>query len=470
MSLLSASSPVSISLRLTDSDITILKLDQKQHQILHLFQQPLPPNVITKGVIVDKAQLSAQINSAINKAHIRGETVCVGFPEDRTFINFIDIRGIPKDDLAEAIHWQAQETVPIKLDNLFSDWQLIAADTEAAQALFVSAPQDFLKPIISSLVAAGVKPISCEPTSISLSRLVPGKEIAAVIEIRRQQSTLIIVDTTKTVRLSTIIASPSDIVPEITRMLNFFDKKYHQQLTVVYVCGEGATSEWQNFLASQTQLKVLDLPLTDIKQLPASPSRFAVAISLAQKLPLPSSDPQTINLLPPEIEFEYEQKAQAKSVSFSFKLSLITTFLTALIMFAAFAWIQIASNRTQIQITAEEQNPAQASYSDLAKEAEAANFQARIINRLPLKDNLSSTLNDFSAAIPSGITISSYTLDLSENVFLVNGHTPTRDLLLKFKANLEAEKSFDLVTIPLPTLEKKQDIDFSIAINIKASK
>ena len=474
MPVFSSANEFATSIRITPSEVTILKVDKQVPKIVGLYQQPLRPGVITQEQVADPKALEAAIKTALAHLKAAGSKIILGFPENKTYTTTLEITDVPDKDLGDAVRWQAADSLPSEVNSLYFDWQKITPkSTEVSsnhQILLVSAPKSFIDPLIDSVVNAGAIPVSCEPTSTSLARLAPEAQVAVIAEVRKTDSTLILVDERKIVRLSTVVTDPGKIAGEIKRMNNFFVKKYQKTPSTIYVCGEGATSEWLQYLKTQTSMKLAQLPLPPLKNLPPNPTSFAVSLSLAQKDPAPPKSPNTINLLPGKLEQEYQQVAERKSLSFGFKASLAVLILTVLIMFAGFVSISLRSRQIRTQISAEEQNVSQTSYAQLARNAESANTQARILTRLPVKDNLSVVRADLTASVPQGMSISSYTIDLPEKVLLIAGLAPTRDDLLKFKDNLESQSSFRLVTIPLPTLESQTNIQFSIAVDLTGAK
>ena len=135
-------------------------------------------------------------------------------------------------------------------------------------------------------------------------------------------------------------------------------------------------------------------------------------------------------------------------------------------MSVAFIQVQLGLSHLQQAITAEEQVVQANSYNQIAKKAEAANALARNLQRLPAKDNSPAIISSLYQSLPQGVSINTYTLDLPQKVLLIDGFAPTRDLLLTFKSNLESSDLFNIATIPLRTLEHKNDVDFSIIVDL----
>ncbi|MBI2009585.1 MAG: pilus assembly protein PilM [Candidatus Chisholmbacteria bacterium] len=469
MALFDAPENIVTSVRVTGSDITILKFDKKNNRVLNLYQHPLPEKVIEPGNIKDPQKLVATLKVAVAQAKAQGAPAIIGFPDDKTFTTTFTATALDNGNFAESIRWQAEEKLPADPKDYVFDWKKLrpaSTDLDTSEIVIVAAPKTYLNPIISAVIQSGLRPLACEPTSISLARLAPPGKLCFVAEIRQTQSTIILVNEVGTVCLSSLVENPEEVVKKIIALNSFYTQKYQQRAETVFLCGEGATPEWVKFVSQNTQLTGALVSLPIAQNLPPKIHAFAVSFSLVQAETTPPKDTKSINLLPEEVQTMYEKLSEKKSLSFGVKFALTALTLTAIIMATTFILIKINLRGLQSQIEAEEQSTTQASYTSLAKTAEAANAQARTVSRLPSPDLLVVVIKELEAAIPQGVSVVTYTLDLPEQVLLVGGLATTRDALLLFKANLETKEVFDVVTIPLPTLEKQQDIPYSIAVDL----
>ncbi len=461
----SAQPHITTTLRFTDSDVTVVKINIKEHKIISIYQHPLPPGSIHKGEVNNPAAVVDVIRAGLTQTHSLNQEIIIGLPEDRILFGTGDSQNIPLEKLAEAMKWQAEEQFPGGTDSFYIDWQIILAPNIPSKTLLIAAPKrtvDGFMAVIRQLA----KPIACEPTSTSLAKLTPTGETALVAEIRTSASTIILVDSHKMIHFSTIVTDPNQLTVEMQRLCAYSEQKYQTNPSKIYLCGEGATAQWLAFITREVKIPAFALPLPPLANLPQLPLRFAVALSLGVSPPLAPSSPQTINLLPRQLEDEYSRQLEKKQLSFGFKASIIATVITAIIMGLTYINIRLTLAGIRQKIAAQEQAVQATSYDQAAKQAEAANALARQLQRLPAQDKLSAIIDSLYQALPAGVSVKDYTVNLSEKVVIVSGIAPTRDLLLTLKSNLEATPEFNLVTIPLPTLEQKKDVEFSIAIDI----
>ena len=85
--------------------------------------------------------------------------------------------------------------------------------------------------------------------------------------------------------------------------------------------------------------------------------------------------------------------------------------------------------------------------------------------------NFTEILEELTVTLPSGTYLTSLLITSQEKgemlVFNLSGFSPTRQLLLDFKENLEKEDSFKEVSFPPANWVKPVDIDFTVNFKVK---
>jgi type IV pilus assembly protein PilM len=136
---------------------------------------PLPPGVFREGDVVDPEALGAAIKElfATNKL---GRTVRVGIANQRVAVRLMQLPAIddPKE-LETAIRFQAQDHIPMPLDQAVLDWQVIGHSQSATgehrvDVVVVAARRDMLEQIMRALGKAGVRPIGIDHSAFGLVR------------------------------------------------------------------------------------------------------------------------------------------------------------------------------------------------------------------------------------------------------------------------------------------------------------
>jgi type IV pilus assembly protein PilM len=144
-------------------------------EVLHHGIVPLAPGIFREGDVVDPEALGAAIKDlfAANKL---GRAVRVGIANQRVAVRLMHLPAIddPKE-LETAIRFQAQDYIPMPLDQAVLDWEVIGHSQTAngehrIDVVVVAARRDMLAQVMQALSTAGVRPIGIDHSSFGLVR------------------------------------------------------------------------------------------------------------------------------------------------------------------------------------------------------------------------------------------------------------------------------------------------------------
>ena len=86
-------------------------------------QVALPLDAMREGEVVDGAAVTAAIQRLFKELSLRKGDVRVGIASPRVLVRTVDLPAMSEDDLAGALRFQAQELIPIPLDDAVLDFQ-----------------------------------------------------------------------------------------------------------------------------------------------------------------------------------------------------------------------------------------------------------------------------------------------------------------------------------------------------------
>ncbi len=137
----------------------------------------------------DQKKLSEIITSVINQSGIRARDVVIGVPSNKTFVTVVDLPEMPKDELTSTIKYQAEQFIPMSLNEARLDWALLGKslhDSTKNEVLLASVPNAFNESRLDMVEALGLNVIAVEPDSLALVRsLLPAgvKDARVIIEV-----------------------------------------------------------------------------------------------------------------------------------------------------------------------------------------------------------------------------------------------------------------------------------------------
>lgn len=153
----------------------------------------LRPGVFREGEVVDPEGLSAAIKDLFAE-HKLSRTVRLGVANQRVAVRAMRLPAIDdRDELETAIRFQAQDHIPMPLDQAVLDWQVIGHTQgengeRRVDVVAVAARRDMVGQMMKALSLAGVRPVGIDHSAFGMIRALvresgapvgPGEFVAA---------------------------------------------------------------------------------------------------------------------------------------------------------------------------------------------------------------------------------------------------------------------------------------------------
>jgi type IV pilus assembly protein PilM len=142
--------------------------------------EPLPPGSFHEGEVVDPDGISAVLKSLFGR-HKLSKRVRLGVGNQRVVVRTVRLPAIedPKE-MEAAIRFQAQEQIPMPLDQAILEHQVVGgvpADEGAApqvDVIVVAARRDMVSALIEPIRAAGLEPVGVDLSAFGMIRALAG--------------------------------------------------------------------------------------------------------------------------------------------------------------------------------------------------------------------------------------------------------------------------------------------------------
>ena len=228
--------PEFFGLDISDFSLKIAKIKKgKEFLELESFGEiKVAPGIIKKGEIRKQDELTTIIKKAILEVKgekIKTKYVICSLPEEKAFLQIVKMPKMSKQDLASAILYEAENHIPLPIEKVYLDFQVVslADNSEEMEVLIAALPRKSVDPYISCLKKAGLQPLCLEVESLAIAR--------ALIKNKTSDRTILLIDLglTKTgfiifsgncVRFSTFIpVSSQSFTKIITKALKVEEKE-----------------------------------------------------------------------------------------------------------------------------------------------------------------------------------------------------------------------------------------------------
>ena len=133
-------------------------------QLLQVAREPLPDGVVVGGELRDVEGLAETLKVLFAKHKLPKKGVRLGIANNRIGVRTFEITGIDDpQQLANAIRFRAQETLPIPLEEAVLDWQLLSESTDeetgqvTRRVLLVVAYRELVDRYVAACKKAGIR-------------------------------------------------------------------------------------------------------------------------------------------------------------------------------------------------------------------------------------------------------------------------------------------------------------------------
>jgi type IV pilus assembly protein PilM len=182
-------------LDLSDLSVKIVKLESNglSEYITSYSSVTLANNAIVDGEIQQKDQAVAAIKKAVamvGPEKLKTKKVICSLPETKAFLRIISIPQMSESELNEAVKWEMEANIPLPLDQVYYDWQVIPEklifEKNRLNLLVVAIAKVVVDQTIEVLELAGLDPVGLEIESIAQAR--------SLLLEKNEKDTVLIVD------------------------------------------------------------------------------------------------------------------------------------------------------------------------------------------------------------------------------------------------------------------------------------
>lgn len=141
-------------------------------------------------------RLSEQVSQLISQTGITAKNVVVGIPSSKMFATVVNIPDVPASEMSAAIHYQAEQFVPMSLDEAKIDWAVLGklpSDPTKNEVLLVAVENVFTEGRLDVLESIGLNVVAIEPDSVAIARALANNEANTSLIVRFGDNTTDIV-------------------------------------------------------------------------------------------------------------------------------------------------------------------------------------------------------------------------------------------------------------------------------------
>jgi type IV pilus assembly protein PilM len=218
-----------LALDIGASAVTAVQLTGRGNRVKlrRFYESPLPDGLVVDGEIVDADLFGRELKTFVSKNKLRGQAIQVGVSNQKVIVRNIEMPDMTEAEMLGAIEYQAQDYIPIPVEDAVLDFQILGHRTDAEgqprqEVLLVAAQRGMIDTLLAALKHAGLKVSGVDVSSLALIRaLVPS---ASYLSDPSQTGVCRgIVDISSAV--CTLVVAVDDAI-KFTRVINFSSDQF----------------------------------------------------------------------------------------------------------------------------------------------------------------------------------------------------------------------------------------------------
>lgn len=199
MSLINTSNDF-FALDIASDGVRAVQLKGSGKKTLHRYaSKPIDVKVSQSDAPADKQKLMEAVKALMKEANVSSKNVVVSIPAGRSFVTVVDMPKLEAKDMGKSIEYQADQFIPMKIDEAKVDWALLGDSPEGSdksEVLIASVANDYAESRLDVLESLGLNVVAMEPEQIALVRsLIPPetKDAAIILDMGHLSTNLVAV-------------------------------------------------------------------------------------------------------------------------------------------------------------------------------------------------------------------------------------------------------------------------------------
>jgi type IV pilus assembly protein PilM len=131
-----------------------------EYQLTSVGLEPLPPEAIVDGAIMDSGAVIDAVQRLFSSQKIKTNDVATGVSGNAVIVKKISLPQMSQEELAESIHWEAEQYIPFDIQDVAIDYEVIEGGGSGGNmdVLLVAVKKDKISDYTAAITQAGKNP------------------------------------------------------------------------------------------------------------------------------------------------------------------------------------------------------------------------------------------------------------------------------------------------------------------------
>lgn len=152
--------------------VELANITSQKPTLINFGSQSTPKGVINSEDKKDQRKLADVLKKLYSDSKIKNKSIVVGLPEFSVFTRFLEFPGVKKEELKDAVFYEAKQYIPVPIEEVRMSYVPIGfnENKNAPRVLLVAAPLKVVETYVNIADLAGLDLIAIETESVALGR------------------------------------------------------------------------------------------------------------------------------------------------------------------------------------------------------------------------------------------------------------------------------------------------------------
>lgn len=201
-----------------------LNFNQNKYTLKSFGSIPIAPGVTQSSSDIDLQKVSQTIDTILKKANIHTRNVVCTIPGSAVFNTTVDLPLMSEKELSKAIKYQAEQSLPLKLNEVNFDYQVISEDpvNKKIKIIIIATTKTKIDQISKIAEGSRLNILAIETPAVALARSLFTQDapISLIIDIGATTSEIVITENAKVFQSRSLPIAGQAITQTIGRQLD----------------------------------------------------------------------------------------------------------------------------------------------------------------------------------------------------------------------------------------------------------
>jgi len=177
---------VGIDIGATAVRLVKLKKKTNSYGLISFGSAQLPENISQSDSKLDLEKIAKVIKELVKSTGVGSKKIVTSLPSSVVFSTVIKMPPMNQQELAKAVKYQAEQNIPLKIDDVKIDWQVIRQNpsTKELAVMVIAAPKNKVSRTMEIFGLAELEVMYLETSSIAVARALsnPGDPLVMILD------------------------------------------------------------------------------------------------------------------------------------------------------------------------------------------------------------------------------------------------------------------------------------------------